>query len=936
MKRRDISIINRLFIFFALLLTACSLEKKSGFNRRMQNLTAHYNVLFNAREIIKEKQDAYATGFIDNYSELLSVYQDTAAIAGEDKDLEAATSKAQYIISFKEQSKYLGDAYLVLGKTNYLEKQYFNALEYFNYVLRSYTEKPKLTQEARVWKARTLMQLNQYPEADSTLNLAIQSINPKDDITADIYATRLQYDINQQEYVAAEEMAKQAIKYANNSKQRLRWTFILGQLQEMNGKPTEAMASYTRIVRSNAVFEMAFNADLNRIRIEDMRDGVKISRVDRLKSLLRNQNNEEFTDQIYYQIAQIYYAEGNIDKALENYKLSTQFSTKNLNQKGLSYLRQADIYFKNKADYVSAKNYYDSTLLNLSAAYPGYNAIKKKTDNLQLLTENLAIIAREDTLQMLAGLDETARTARIDELVKRNAVQRQQQQTANETVNAVAPLDINNVSNPQPNTPTGSSFYFYSNAAVSSGFASFKRKWGNRRLEDNWRRSQRTNTNLTVNNSQVITPDVQQGKLQPQSNVFTGTDEYRQQLLRDVPVTPELMAASNTRIYNAYFDIANFYRDVIEDKKEAIANYELILKRFPNNPNKAAIYYSLFRLYSEFDMAKANFYKDLLLKDYADTPYAKVIIDPDYGKRLNDADAEFNALYNQVYDLYAQRKYLEVMQQVDVLMQQYPQNKLAPQLLYLRALAKGRQVKIDPLKTDLISIASTYQNDQLVTPLVNQHLQYIDNNYPEMALRRFAILDSDPDYIPFRVDSVGPMVSNFATVADKKVEKPKKEEAKPQPKTEDKKPEAPVITKAETAVTDSAAINAPAEKPKKVYQFNESDNANYYFVVNVASLTTNLASSRFGIGQFNRTRYQGVNIRHQLKPAGQNQLIYVGRFNNVEDAKAYARAIIPLMPEIMKVPKDKYSFFIITQQNLDKLADKKMLDSYIEYYQDTF
>jgi hypothetical protein len=42
------------------------------------------------------------------------------------------------------------------------------------------------------------------------------------------------------------------------------------------------------------------------------------------------------------------------------------------------------------------------------------------------------------------------------------------------------------------------------------------------------------------------------------------------------------------------------------------------------------------------------------------------------------------------------------------------------------------------------------------------------------------------------------------------------------------------------------------------------------------------------------------------------------------------------MPDIMKVPKDKYSFFIITKENLDKLADSKTLDSYIEYYQQNY
>jgi tetratricopeptide (TPR) repeat protein len=963
-------------LIFVVLLAACSLEKKSGFNRRMQNLTAHYNFLFNARDILDQKQDAYATGFIDDYTEILSVYQDTAATNGEDKDLEAVKTKANYIINFKEQSKYLGDAYLVLGQASYLDKSYFNALEYFNYVLRSYNTNPNLVQETLVWKARTLMKLKQMSEAKLVIDTAILSINPKKKaITADVYATKLQYDISEQEYADGEEMAKQAIQYSRSTMQKLRWTFILSQLQELNKKPADAIAGYSRIVKSNAAFEMAFNADLNRIRMEDQRDGIKISRIDRLRGLLRNENNKEFTDQIYYQIAQIYFTEGDINKAVENYQLSAKYSVKNQNQKGLSYLRLADINFKNKADYVNAKKYYDSTLINLAPTYPGYAIIQKKTENLQLLTDNLNIIAHEDTLQMLARLGEKEREAKLDSMVAQHTLQ-QQPVAGNSKSRPMMPLNNNplldNQQDPQASVPNGNSFYFYNNKSVSQGFAVFKRKWGNRKLEDNWRRSQRSNSNITANTAPANDPDATPGQAE-QKQVSNTAGIYRQQLVQDLPLTPELLALSNQRVLNAYTDIGNFYRDIIEDAKEAIATYELILRRFPDNPNKPAIYYSLYRLYSQFDMAKANLYKDRLLKEFADSVYAKVILDPEYGKRLSDADAEFYGLYNQVYDLYAQRQYVEAIKQMDALQAQFPNNKLAAQLYYLRALANGRQVKVTPFKADLQKIVLQYPGDSLVTPLVKQHLAYIDSNSTEMAARRFAILDSDPDYIPFMRGEVKPMVSQFAQVADKKVEKPiEKLKAKPVEKPAEvvKKPEIVTAVKkhADTAVTvkptepvitsqpkvDTSVIanqpveqpepvvNKPAEvatepvKPKKTYIFNEADAANYYFVVNVASNTTNLSSSRFGIGQFNRTRYAGADIKHQLKDVGTNQLIYVGRFSSIDVAKSYARAIIPLLPQIMKVPKDKYTFFIITQQNLDKLADAKLLDNYLEYYQDNF
>ncbi len=911
----------------AVLLWSCSLEKKTPLNRRLQNLTAHYNIVFNARQLLQQKQADYAASFVDDYSELLRVYRDTAATVSDDKELTSVMEKARKIISFKEQSNYVGDAYLLLGKAYYLNKQYFNALEYCDYVLRGYAANADLAQEARVWKARSLLMLNQDNQARAVLDTALAAINPKKDITADVYATRLQYELNAGIYLEAEQLAAKAIDAEDDSKQRLRLRFILAQLQELNSKPAEAVQNYTRIAGSNASFEMAFNAQLNRIRIEDLANGVKESRIERLKRLLRNDNNTDFTDQIYYQIAQLLQAEKKYDEAITNYQLSVKGSTRNNTQKGLSYLRMADIYFNNKADYISAKKYYDSTLVTLPPTYSSYASIQNKTDNLQQLTASLTTIAREDTLQMLARLPQEQRQQKLDELT---AIFIKNQPVAPSI--AEKPMNAAGYNNGQPNdnskaaSVSGSSFYFYNNAAVSAGFVSFKQRWGNRKLEDNWRRSQRTNTDMTANSAPVVPDGAVPNQIQQtQTNLAAGN--YRQQLEAAIPLTSAMLEQSNMRIFNARYDIANFYRDVVGDKKEAITAFEKLAETAQQNPNIAGIYYSLYRLHTETgNQSRADYYKNLLLNNFANSVYARVITDPDYAQRVNDADAEFNALYNKVYDLYAQRKYDQVMQQVDVLMQQYPNNKLAAQLYYLRALAHGHSVKLAPFKTDLENITVNYPADRLITPLVSQHLGYIAAHTEEMQSRPVVLVDSDPDYIPFKPEEVDSLVSNFAVKADERKKPAQKDSVVVIAK--EKTPE-PVIT----PKTDSAAITP---KPAKNYAFNEADSSNYYFTVNVNTRTTNLSSSRFGIGQFNRTRYAGQPIRHFLKIAGGHQFIYVGRFANLEQAKNYARAIVPLLPEIMKVPADKYTFFIITKQNLDKLADDNMLNEYIKYYEDTF
>ena len=183
------------------------------------------------------------------------------------------------------------------------------------------------------------------------------------------------------------------------------------------------------------------------------------------------------------------------------------------------------------------------------------------------------------------------------------------------------------------------------------------------------------------------------------------------------------------------------------------------------------------------------------------------------------------------------------------------------------------------------------------------------------------------------------------TVVQQPVKQP--EVAKPIPEPV-KEPEVTQVNPEPVTQTQPEVVQAapPVQKPaktvtppvvKKPYIFNLRDSTNYYFVVSVNSGTTNLASSRFGIGQFNRVQYQGSPVNHNLKNAGaDNQLIYVGRFTSVENVKDYARRIVPLLPDIMKVPRDKYSFFIITKENLDKLADGKTLGSYLEYYQENY
>ncbi|HUH33493.1 MAG TPA: hypothetical protein VLZ28_06030, partial [Daejeonella sp.] len=388
-----------------------------------------------------------------------------------------------------------------------------------------------------------------------------------------------------------------------------------------------------------------------------------------------------------------------------------------------------------------------------------------------------------------------------------------------------------------------------------------------------------------------------------------------------IPTTPELLDSSNQRILSAYYDIGNYYREVINDEPEAIKTYETMLARFPDNNLKLALYYNLYRLYAVKDPQKSLEYKNILLNQYPESPFARIIKNPGYTTQTDEQETALHAFYNKVYENYVRRNYTEVLNLTNQAMQTFADNKLSPQLAYLNALALGHTQKLDVLDSAFKQIITAFPDEKLIVPLVQQHLRFIDSNRVAMSNRVYALVDFDPTEPQF----VEEPEATEAVAAE--IEKPT---ATGNP-VQSSNPGTPVIPEQKPVPT--ALTPTPAEN--SLFTLNESPE--YYYVVNVADPSVNLSSSRFGIGQFNRANFSGDGIKHQLKSVNnQNQLIFVGVFSSRQAVADYERNISPLMKQIMKVPAEKYGTFYISKQNLDKLTDRETINKYIEFYLQNF
>lgn len=930
--RSKIQVIRQLIFLslgISLGISSCNPQKETVASRNMQNLTAHFNILYNANEIVNESEKNIQMAHSDDFDRIISVFKEPIESSSQSEvaKLDQAILKANTIANEKSQSKYVDDAYFLIGKSNHLKSNFFNAVEFFDYVYQNYPKEYQIKQAALAWKTRSLIASDRLEEAYNVIDSAMKYIKTEKKSVANIYAIKAQLHIYANEDAQAIDMLKKAISAKTNKQNKIRWTYLLAQLQQINGEAEEAYKNYAKVLKSNASFEMAFNAQLSAINLKNKLDKNNPNKTKQITNLLKDSKNTDFLDQIYFQIANSYAEENDLEKAIENYNNSISKSTKNVIQKGLSYLKLAEIYF-NESDYVKSKLYYDSTLVALPNIYPDYSQIKKKAENIELLADRLSIIAKEDTLQYLAKLPENQRDQKINDLVEIEALKAQAKLETDQSGNLAA--------TPSGNSAGNTKFYFNNSIAINQGIADFKKTWGTRKLEDNWRRSQKSAADIsnTLANNQIPSKDPFK-EVNP-LNSSIDKDSLKQDLVKSIPLSVEMKKASDEKIGSALYDIANYYREVNNDTLEAVKTYEQLLQRFPEDPNKLAVYYNLYRLYSANNVELSERYKNLLLTNFPDSPFAKIILDPNYNQKNDEDEVAFNQFYNEVYNLYTSKKYSSVINLI-AQKKKLEEEETPAQLAYINSLALGHLEKLDKLEESFKNIVDSNPDDKLIVPLIKIQLAFIDSNRTEIASRPFALLDNETIANSVFVEPVYEEVKVKNTVMDTPPIEQKPVEIKPIEQKPIEKQEAKIEEKAKVVIQEEKK-EAPPIKPETIDTYFELEElGNYYFIVNVSDPTLNLSSSRFGIGQFNRVNHTGNSIKHQLKSiADQNQLIFVGPLNGKDAAQTYFNQISPLLKDIIKIPATKYNTFLISENNLTKISDLEKLERYLEFYKKNF
>ena len=702
---------------FQFSIISCSTQKNTRATRSFHQTKVKYNILYNGNVAYEEGLKAIRDANTDDYSRVLYLYPVSnhkaaqSASSQMDKTIEkcrksiklhsikskpkrdpkrANDPKYKLWLQSEEFNANMSMAWIRLGEAEFHKGDFLGAVSTFNYIIRHYQNDADMIAQCQLWIARAYAEMGwQYEAEDMLQRVQIDALSRKH---AKLYsAVKADVLLKGEHYHEAIPFVKLAIPYEKRKIYRPRFSYVLGQLYEMEGKRDEAQHAYKQVVRMAPPTEMEFNA---RLRMAEL--GGKNS-LRQLKAMTRQSKYKDRLDQIYGTMGNIWLANKDTAKALELYAKAIEEATQAGPAKADVLVRAGDIYFGQRA-YVPAQPCYREAVTILTAEDNRYPRILKRSEVLDELIVSYTQAQLQDSLQRLSQMTEEQQRAIVDKLIAdlieaEKADSAQQAQAARELSRGDGGLRSVNTANMLGGGAKSGEWYFYNAQLIKQGQQEWRRRWGNRPLEDNWRRM----------NKQVVVTDERmsgEGMNEEGDSTMLAADSTMQALpvretdihkpeyyLQQIPRTEQDFAASDSLWREAMIALYYIYRDRLEDQPMADETLEALTKRFEGHPSLAAIF--------EEEQLRALRHDEV------------------YIARMQRMMAEQDSLYAATYGAYMKGQYAEVKTNKQYAQENYPQSTLMPRFLFLNAVSVARTEGQDAFMTELQDLVANYGETEL-------------------------------------------------------------------------------------------------------------------------------------------------------------------------------------------------------------------------------
>lgn len=661
----------------------CSAERNTALSRTWHTFVSYFNGYYHANQRFKLAQREIELQTPEPNEGWVSVFPlvDPNYARSQYNRLEEATKKCEVIIFRHKNGKYIDDSRTMIGKAWLLRSNLSNAEMNFNYVLNAFPETP-LRPWIYWWQAYAALHDENPYRAETQLLEALKL--PESQLkSARPYIEVLLAQI----WASKEEQRGQAIKFLERSAKKLdtrlrraRAYYLLGQLYEAQNNLSQAYRAYRKAARLNPTNALSFKAHFQ---LSMLGKGSEADLIRKLERMAKTARYEDYRDQIYYRIAQLYRKQGQYKAALEAYKKAG--SSGNSSARALAHYEAGNLYFMQFHDLAAAQRHYDTAATLIPANHSQAAEIKM----LQARFKEYALLRdkvhRSDSLLRLGDLPLEERE-RIIEAYIHSEISRRAAEKARQQTQMLSPTMPPSPFLSTTSSGRGGGFYFDNPIQVANGKEEFKRLWGERVDEDHWRRSQKTST-ATLQRKENETQQQSADSLQiewpddPAQLTPSRLQALKKQLLATVPETPSQRKALEDTLITSALSLAQLYVEAFGKKDSALAIYRWLLQRVPHRSDACApALYGLYALSSGSPQAQT--YKAELLQKYPDSEYARLLS----GKAFFQ-DAPVSDIHQAILESYQKGEYTSVIAFAEVTKRRWEGTSSEPAILYLIAAA---------------------------------------------------------------------------------------------------------------------------------------------------------------------------------------------------------------------------------------------------------
>ena len=940
-------------------------EKKfKGVRKFLQNNTSHYNFFFNANNKLNHVIERAKLSNKDDYANILSFYPYSLDnTASQKSELDSVIYKSTAGILLHDlRSEWVDNFYMLIGKSYFLKKDFDSAaltFQFINYNLFPRTKKddgynkivgsnegmagsgsvsiadkekrnivqkiftqPASRNDALIWQIRTFTEQKEYGDAAGLISILQNDKNLPARLKNDLEEVTSYWFFSQNNFDSSAVHLQKALSNADTKDDKSRWEYLLAQMFEVTGKFDEASEYYLKAAHQTSNPILDIYARLSEAKM--LRNTGNFKELDNtilnLLKMAKKDKYEPFRDIIYYSTGHLSLQKPDTSNGIIYYNKSVSYNNLESGYKDKSFFQLANIAFKQQR-YKDAYAFYDSLSVAGNKTTQELSLIEDRKELLSRLVPKLILIEKEDSLQMLAAMPSAERDVLIKKMVKKyrkeNGLKEEDEFVGNTLITFAdrnkEPVDLFKAA--AANT---GEWYFYNASLKSKGFNEFKSKWGKRTNVDNWRRKTAidANANNSVNGLSSLDPNAPDP-----GNKKTGTDGVVKSidysfdgLMAELPLSKEKLDLSNIVIAANLYEAAQIFQNELQDYEQAIALYEDFLKRFPSNIKIPDVYFGLAYCYNKIgNSAKASLYSNLLKTNFSGSDATKVLLNPSLLKK-GEKNPEVTARYESVYNMFVEGNFEQATKAKKKADSTYGNNYWSPQLLYIEAvyLIKERQdsAAISVLK-NIESLYSTSILKPKATTLISvlQRRNEIEKYLTDLQITR--------------------ITDDQIVIADNKIPVVVKAPVKPA----EVKMTAPVIVK--SVMSDT--IKIPSIYKNKSFTLSP-EQPHYVAMIldKVDAVYVNEAKNAFV--RFNKESMATINISiaKDTIDAARSLLLFQPFANAAEAMKYFDKIKKASSSEVSWLQPAKYSFIIISNDNLMLLKTNKDISSYKQLLNSNF